>query len=80
MRENNASSGVGVLASYSYDDLGNRIGAAYGNGTSSSWTPDPLSRLATLTHNLAGNVGDLTRTFTYNFLTRRGATTRHRYG
>jgi hypothetical protein len=55
-------------------------GAAYGNGTSSSWTPDPLARLATLAYNLAGNASDLTRTFTYNFLTRRWCNPRHRYG
>lgn len=66
VRENNASSGVGVLASYTYDDLGNRVGVAYGNGTTASWTPDPLSRLASLAHNLSGTASDLTRTFTYN--------------
>jgi len=66
VRENGATSGVGVLASYAYDDLGNRTGATYGNGTSSSWTPDAVSRLSSLTQNLAGTSYDLTRTFSYN--------------
>ena len=66
VRENGATSGVGVLAAYSYDDLGNRIAATYGNGPSSHWSPDPLSRLGTLSHSLAGTASDLTRTFTYN--------------
>ncbi|TPG22755.1 hypothetical protein EAH87_02905, partial [Sphingomonas koreensis] len=66
VRENGASSGVGVLASYGYDDLGDRIGVTNGNGTSSSWTPDPVSRLASLAHNLAGSASDLTRTFAYD--------------
>jgi RHS repeat-associated protein len=66
VRENGATSGVGVLASYTYDDLGNRVHASYGNGTASAWTPDAASRLHQLVHNLAGSSYDLTRTFTYN--------------
>ena len=56
VRENNASSGVGVLASYGYDDLGNRTGATFGNGTTSAWTPDVLSRLHSLVHRIPGTV------------------------
>ena len=66
VRENGAASGVGVLASYSYDNLGNRIGATYGNGTTSTWTPDAISRLSSLVQNLAGTSYDLTKTFAYN--------------
>ena len=66
VRENGATSGVGVLASYTYDNLGNRIGATYGNGTTSTWTPDAMSRLSSLVQNLAGTVYDLTKSFTYN--------------
>ena len=43
---NGATSGVGVLATYSYDNLGRRTGVAYGNGTSQSYAFDPVSRLA----------------------------------
>ncbi|HEU4962153.1 MAG TPA: RHS repeat-associated core domain-containing protein [Sphingomonas sp.] len=66
VRENGAASGVGVLASYSYDNLGNRVGATYGNGTTSTWTPDAVSRLSSLVQNLAGTTYDLTKSFTYN--------------
>ncbi|HEU4962139.1 MAG TPA: RHS repeat-associated core domain-containing protein [Sphingomonas sp.] len=66
VRENGAISGVGVLASYTYDNLGNRIGATYGNGTTSTWTPDAVSRLSSLVQNLAGTSYDLTKSFTYN--------------
>jgi len=66
VRENGATSGAGVLARYSYDDVGNRTGATYGNGTTSTWTPDSASRLAALKQNLAGTSYDLTRSDTYN--------------
>ncbi|MBY8826577.1 RHS repeat domain-containing protein [Hephaestia mangrovi] len=66
VRENGATSGAGVLATYTYDDLGNRTHVTNGNGTASAWTPDAVSRLATLVHNLGGSADDLTKTFTYN--------------
>jgi RHS repeat-associated protein len=48
IRENGATSGLGVLASYGYDDLGARTSIAYGNGTSRSYTYDPVSRLTSM--------------------------------
>lgn len=66
VRANGASSGVGVLASYSYDDLGRRAAVVNGNGTSSSFTIDPVSRLSALTHDLAGSGNDVTWAFGYN--------------
>jgi YD repeat-containing protein len=36
IRENGATSGVGVLATFSYDDLGQRLTLVRGNGTSTS--------------------------------------------
>jgi YD repeat-containing protein len=67
IRENNASSGVGVLADYAYDDLGRRTSVTYGNGAVQSYTFDPVSRLASLTNNLTGTTNDLTiGTITYN--------------
>jgi len=66
VRANGATSGAGVLATFGYDDLGNRTSLARGNGTSSSYTYDPVSRLASLTHDLAGTTYDVTRSFAYN--------------
>jgi RHS repeat-associated protein len=43
---NGATSGVGVLATYTFDNLGRRTGVAYGNGTSRTYAYDAVSRLA----------------------------------
>jgi RHS repeat-associated protein len=63
--------GATNLATYSYDALGNRLSAAYGNGTSQNYTYDLLSRLKTLS--FAGlpsadnfTLGDSTTPITYN--------------
>lgn len=66
VRENGATSGVGVLASYSYDDLGRRTAVVNGNGTSGSFAVDPISRLSALTHDLAGSANDVTWSLGYN--------------
>src|SRR3546814_16260178 len=66
VRENGATSGVGVLATYAYDDLGRRTGITRGNGVATSYAWDPVSRLQTLTQNLGGTKNDLTLAFTYN--------------
>jgi RHS repeat-associated protein len=66
IRENGAVSGVGVLATYGYDDLGRRTGVTFGNGVVQNYTFDPVSRLATLTNNLSGTTNDLSTTFAYN--------------
>ena len=66
IRENGATTGVGVLATYSYDDLGFRTNIAFGNGTSQGSTPDVLSRLSTLTQDLAGTGSDVTHSYSYN--------------
>ena len=66
VRENGATSGIGVLATYGYDDLGNRTSTAYGNGASQAFGHDPVSRLTSLTVNLSGTASDLTKTFAYN--------------
>jgi RHS repeat-associated protein len=62
---NGATSGVGVLASYSYDSLGRRSAVSYGNGTGQSYAYDAVGRLAGLqlsfpnatNNNLIGGVG-----------------------
>jgi len=66
IRENGATSGIGVLATYSYDNLGRRSGIARGNGTSTSYGFDPASRLSSLTQDLSGTANDLTLGFSYN--------------
>ncbi len=66
VRENGATSGIGVLARYSYDDLGRRTGITRGNGTSSGYGYDAASRLASLTQDVAGASYDLTLGFGYN--------------
>ena len=66
VRENGATSGVGVLASYGYNDLGARTSISRGNGVTTTLGYDPMSRLQTLTHDLASSANDLTRTFAYN--------------
>ena len=67
IRENGAASGVGVLATYSYDSLGRRTAIARGNGTTTSYSYDPASRLTSLTNDLAGTASDLTiGTIAYN--------------
>ncbi len=58
IRENGATSGIGVLASYSYDSLGRRSGVTYGNGTTRSYAWDAVSRLKGLQIDLAGTAGD----------------------
>ncbi|GAA4776995.1 hypothetical protein GCM10023219_26000 [Stakelama sediminis] len=66
IRENGATSGVGVLASYGYDSLGQQTSITRGNGVTTSLSYDAVSRLSQLVQNLAGSSYDLTRSFTYN--------------
>lgn len=66
IRENGASSGAGVLATYAYDDLGRRTSLVRGNGVVTSYGYDAVSRLASLSHDLAGTANDVASTFTYN--------------
>jgi YD repeat-containing protein len=66
VRENGASSGVGVLATYAYDNLGNRTSVTFGNGAAQAFSYDPVSRLSQLTNNLSGTANDLSATFAYN--------------
>lgn len=66
VRENGAASGAGVLAAYTYDDLGRRTGLTFGNGVATSYGYDAVSRLSSLGHNPAGTTQDQSVTFTYN--------------
>jgi RHS repeat-associated protein len=66
IRENGATSGVGVLATYAYDNEGRRTSLTFGNGVVQNFAYDPVSRLATLTNDLAGTTNDLTHSFAYD--------------
>ena len=66
VNENGATSGVGVLATYSYDSRGRRTGLTRGNTTTTSWSYDTLDRLTGLTHDLAGTAYDQSSTFTFS--------------
>lgn len=68
IRENGATSGVGVLAAYAYDNVGRPSSLTFGNGSVQSFGYDANQRLATLTNNLGGaaTTHDLTQSFTYN--------------
>lgn len=76
VRENGATSGIGVLATYGYDDLGNRTSVTRGNGTTTSYGVDSLSRLSTLTHDLASTANDLSLGFSYTPASQIAGTTR----
>ena len=54
------------LATYAYGPLGQRLSLTRGNGVVSSYAYDPLLRLASLGHDMAGTAHDVTSSFTYN--------------
>jgi RHS repeat-associated protein len=60
IRENGATSGIGVLVRYSYDNLGRRTTINRGNGTATTYSYDPVSRLSAFVQNLSGTANDLT--------------------
>ncbi len=66
IRENGAASGAGVLGTYTYDNLGRRTVLNRGNSTETDYAYDSVSRLTTLTNNLAGTAQDVTTTFAFN--------------
>lgn len=76
VREDGASSGVGVLATYGYDDLRRRTALTFGNGASQAISYDPVSRLSQLTNDLSGTTNDLTASFAYSPASQIASTTR----
>lgn len=52
IRENGATSGIGVLATYGYDDLGRPSSLMRGNGTVTGYAYGAVSGLASLSDNL----------------------------
>lgn len=66
VRENGATLGVGVLATYAYDSRGRRLSLARGNGTIQTYSYDPVSRLSELSDDSFDTTHDQTITFAYN--------------
>jgi YD repeat-containing protein len=66
IRENGATSGAGVLATFGYDALGRRTAIARGNGAATGYGYDAVGRLNQLTQDLSGTTNDLTLTFSHN--------------
>lgn len=68
VRENGASSGAGVLAQYTYSNLGQLTGTtrAGGSGASTTYGYDAFARLTSLAHNASGSSDDVTLGFAYN--------------
>ncbi len=65
IRESGASSGVGVLATYVWDNLGRRASLTRGDGSVLSYGYDAVSRLTGLADNLVGSAYDQTLGFGY---------------
>lgn len=59
IRENGAANGIGVLATFAYDDLGRNTSLTFGNGTTQSYAYDAVSRLSGLQLDLGGSADDL---------------------
>ncbi len=76
VRENGATSGIGVLAAYTYDQLGNQTAKTFGNGVVQNYTFDAVSRLASLGNDLNGGTNDLAATFAMSAASQIKSTTR----
>lgn len=66
VKENGAASGLGLLATYAYDNLGRRTALTRGNGTTTGYHYDNISRLDQLTQNLAATAADQTIGMSYS--------------
>jgi hypothetical protein len=66
IREEGVTTGPGVLATYTYDNLGRRRRLTRGNGVVTSYTPDAGSRLVGLADDLAGSAKDQVVALGYN--------------
>lgn len=80
IRENGAASGVGVLATYGYNDLGRRSSTTRGNSTSTIYGYDAISRLNSLSHDLYSTPWDVTWSLSYNPASQLSSVTRSNEG
>jgi RHS repeat-associated protein len=76
IRENGATSGLGVIASFTYDNQGRRTKLTRGNGVVTNYAYDAASRLGTLGHDFANTTNDVTLGFGYNPASQIAAQTR----
>jgi len=76
IRENGATSGSGVLATYTYDDLGRRTLLTRGNGTTTSYGYNAASLISQIADNLGGTAHDQTVSFSHNPAGQISSTTR----
>jgi RHS repeat-associated protein len=65
IRENGATSGAGVLATYAYDNLGRRSSLTRGDGSVLTYSYDAVSRVTSLADDLVGTAYDQTLGFGY---------------
>jgi RHS repeat-associated protein len=65
IREAGATSGAGVLAVYTYDNLSRRHTLTRGNGAITNFGYDSASRLDSLGHDVAGTAQDVTVNYSY---------------
>ncbi|MDP3080886.1 MAG: RHS repeat-associated core domain-containing protein [Brevundimonas sp.] len=66
IRENGATSGTGVLATYAYNNLGQTTGITRGDGTTTTYGYDAAGRMTSLSHDMAGSSSDVTFGYTWN--------------
>ncbi len=66
IRENGASSGAGVLATYAYNNLGQPTVITRGNTTTTAYGYDPAGRMTSLDHDMAGSGSDVNFDYTWN--------------
>lgn len=68
IRENGATSGAGVLATYVWNNLGlpSSVARADNTGASTTYTYDAFAHLISLAHNASGSSDDVTLGFAYN--------------
>jgi RHS repeat-associated protein len=64
--QNGATSGVGLLATFTYDDLGRRTSLVRGNGTSTTYGYDSADRPTALTQDVVGASYDQTFGFSWS--------------
>ena len=66
VEEEGAVSGVGLLATYTYDSLGRLTAVTRGNGANTSIGYDGADRIATLAHSFINTAANVSWTFTYD--------------
>jgi RHS repeat-associated protein len=76
IRENGATSGVGVIAVFGYDDRGRRTSLTRGNGVTTHYQWDDASQLDVLAHSFPNAANDLTLAFDRNAASQITATRR----